>query len=133
MNPIQPEPQQPQPGPLLDDVRARIDVTRRQAATAVNLGLTLLYWRIGRRIGEDVLGGERAAYGEQIVSTLSRQLVSEYGRSFGVSNLRHMLRFAESFPEEQIVYALSRQLAVVESEIKVLAAGIARPLGEVTA
>lgn len=111
MNPIQPEPQQPQPGPLLDDVRARIDVTRRQAATAVNLGLTLLYWRIGRRIGEDVLGGERAAYGEQIVSTLSRQLVSEYGRSFGVSNLRHMLRFAESFPEEQIVYALSRQFS----------------------
>lgn len=111
MNPIQPEPQQREPGPLLDDVRALIDVTRRQAATAVNMGLTLLYWRIGRRIGEDVLGGERAAYGEQIVSTLSRQLVGEYGRSFGVSNLRHMLRFAESFPDEPIVYALSRQLS----------------------
>ena len=130
MNPIQPEPQQREPGPLLDDVRALIDVTRRQAATAVNMGLTLLYWRIGRRIGEDVLGGERAAYGEQIVSTLSRQLVGEYGRSFGVSNLRHMLRFAESFPDEQIVCALSRQLAVVESEIKVLAAGIALELGQ---
>jgi predicted nuclease of restriction endonuclease-like (RecB) superfamily len=111
MNPIQPEPQQRQPGPLLDDVRALIDITRRQTATAVNMGLTLLYWRVGRRIGDEVLGGERASYGEQIVVTLSRQLVGEYGRSFGASNLRHMLRFAEAFANEPIVYALSRQLS----------------------
>ena len=132
MNPIQADPQQRQPGPLLDDVRALIDVTRRQAAAAVNTGLTLLYWRIGRRIGEDVLGGERAAYGEQVVATLSRQLVGEYGRSFGASNLRHMLRFVEAFPDEQIVYALSRQSAVIEGEIKILEVDIVQLLGEVT-
>lgn len=38
------------------------------------MGLTLLYWRIGQRISVETLGGERAAYGEEIVSTLSRQL-----------------------------------------------------------
>jgi len=39
------------------------------------MGLTLLYWRIGQRIHREVLGSERAAYGEQIVVTVSRQLV----------------------------------------------------------
>ena len=35
---------------------------------------TLLYWRVGRRIHADVLGAQHAAYGEEIVATLSRQL-----------------------------------------------------------
>jgi hypothetical protein len=38
------------------------------------MALTLLYWRICQRIHREVLGSERAAYGEQIVATLSRQL-----------------------------------------------------------
>jgi hypothetical protein len=53
---------------------------------------------------------ERAAYGKQIVVTLSRQL-AEYGRGYSEKNLRRMVQFAESFPEEEIVAALSRQLS----------------------
>lgn len=101
----------PLPPVLLGDIKSLIEEGRRQAATAVNMGLTLLYWRIGQRINAEVLQDERAAYGEQIVSTLSRQLSSDYGRSFGVKNLRHIMRFAEVFPEGNIVYALSRQLS----------------------
>jgi len=37
--------------------------------------LTLLYWRIGQRIHTQVLDGQRAEYGEEIIATLSRQLV----------------------------------------------------------
>jgi hypothetical protein len=73
-----------------------IEEARRQTAVAVNIGLTLLYWRIGRRIHREVLGSERAAYGEQIVVTLSRQLVVEYGRGYSEKNLRRMVRFAEA-------------------------------------
>lgn len=62
------------PHALLPDLRGLIDQARRDAAAAVNAGLTMLSWRVGRRIGQDVLGGQRAGYGEQIVSTLSRQL-----------------------------------------------------------
>ena len=47
----------------------------------VNVALTLLYWRIGERIRREVLGPERAAYGEQFVVTLSHQLVAEFGRA----------------------------------------------------
>jgi len=70
-----------------------------------------LYWSIGERIRKDILAFERAAYGEQIVDALSRQLGGEYGRGFSRPNLFHMIRFAETFPDRKIVYALSRQLS----------------------
>ena len=56
---------------------------------------------IGKRINLEVLGSERAAYGEQIVATLSRQLVAEYGRGYTEKNLRRMIQFVAAFPEEQ--------------------------------
>jgi hypothetical protein len=91
------------PQELLIEVRTLIEEARRQTAVAVNIGLTLLYWRIGRRIHSEVLGNERAAYGEQIVVTASRQLVVDYGRGYSEKNLRRMVQFAEAFPEEEIV------------------------------
>jgi hypothetical protein len=56
---------------LLNEVRSLIEDARRQTAAAVNVGLTSLYWRIGNRILREVLGNERATYGEQIVATLT--------------------------------------------------------------
>jgi len=95
---------------LLLDVRQLIDEARSAVAATVNVGLTMLNWNIGRRISEEILKGSRGEYGEEIVSTLSRQLVSEYGNGFSPQNLRHMIRFAEAFPDERIVSTLWRQL-----------------------
>jgi hypothetical protein len=44
-----------EPGKLLIEIRTLIEEARRQTAVAVNIGLTLLYWRIGRRIHREVL------------------------------------------------------------------------------
>jgi predicted nuclease of restriction endonuclease-like (RecB) superfamily len=99
------------PEPLLVELRQLIDSARQQTTAAVNMGLTLLYWRVGQRINAEVLQGERAAYGEQIVAILSQQLTTDYGRSFSTKNLRHMMRFADSFPNREIVSALSRQFS----------------------
>lgn len=96
---------------LIRDVRQLIEETRASVAAAVNTGLTMLYWRIGRRINQDILKDGRAEYGEAIVSTLSRQLQIEYGRGFSAKNLRHMIRFAEVFADEAIVSTLWRQLS----------------------
>ena len=96
---------------LIADLQRLIEEARHSVAQVVNMGLTLLYWRIGHRIRADVLGGQRAGYGEEIVSTLSRQLTADYGRSFSAKSLRHMIRFAEAFEDEGIVSTLSRQLA----------------------
>ncbi|MCX6972703.1 MAG: DUF1016 N-terminal domain-containing protein [Verrucomicrobia bacterium] len=95
---------------LVADVRGMIERTRSQVARVVNAGMTLLYWRIGMRIQTEVLGNERAEYGMKIVSTLSRQLVDDYGSRFSYSALTQMVRFAEAFPGAGIVATLSQQL-----------------------
>lgn len=97
--------------PLLDDLRQFIQAARESAVVAVNAGLTMMYWRIGRRIRDDILGQARAGYGEQIVATLARQLAAEFGRGFEEKNLRRMLQFAEVFSEEAIVVSLARHLS----------------------
>jgi predicted nuclease of restriction endonuclease-like (RecB) superfamily len=96
---------------LLGDIRTLIESAREQTARAVNAALVGLYWNIGRRIRDDILHEQRAAYGEEIVSALARQLTAEYGRGFSEKSLRHMVRFAEVFPSEEIVSALRRELS----------------------
>ena len=59
---------------LLADIRSMVEQTRTAVARIVNSGMTLLYWRGGRRISMEVLGNKRADYGHEIVSTLSQQL-----------------------------------------------------------
>ena len=98
------------PGALAADIRQLIEVARQQVAQAVNAGLTTLYWQIGTRIRQDILKERRAEYGAEIVATLSRQLVPEFGRGFEEKNLRRMVQFAEVFPDAEIVATLRRQL-----------------------
>jgi len=59
---------------LLADIRSMVEQTRTAVARIVNSGMTLLYWRGGRRISMEALGNKRADYGHEIVSTLSQQL-----------------------------------------------------------
>ncbi|MCK2127902.1 DUF1016 N-terminal domain-containing protein [Thauera aromatica] len=75
------------------ELRGRIEQARQHVAQAVNRAVTMLYWHVGLRSRSKVLKNERAEYGEQIVSTLSTQLVREYGRGFGVRSLRGMVQF----------------------------------------
>jgi predicted nuclease of restriction endonuclease-like (RecB) superfamily len=96
---------------LLQDLRGIIDTGRAQVAQTINAGLVLLYWSIGDRIRREILGGERAAYGEEIVGTVSRQLIQEYGKGYTRDNLFRMMQLAEQFPDRQIVGSLSRQLS----------------------
>ena len=96
---------------LLSDISRMIEAARSALAVTVNAGLTILYWQIGKRINEEILRGERAEYREEIVATLSRQLVETYGIGFTEENLRRMAQFAEVFRDEQIVVSLIRQLS----------------------
>ena len=99
------------PNDLVVDLRRLIAESRRQATAAVNLALTLLYWKVGERIRGEVLGSERAGYGEQIVVTLSHQLAAEFGRGYSEKNIRRMMQFAEVFPDPDILATLSRELS----------------------
>jgi hypothetical protein len=57
----------------------------------------MLYWQIGRQIKTEILHNNRAGYGEQIVQSLSAQLIIEYGKGFSKRNLFNMIQFAEIF------------------------------------
>lgn len=97
---------------IVSDIRSLIEQSRLQVAATVNAGMTLMYWHIGERINREVLGGERAAYGKQIVATISQSLTSEYGGSqFSVKNLNRMRLFAERFPDLSIWTPLVSKLS----------------------
>jgi predicted nuclease of restriction endonuclease-like (RecB) superfamily len=96
---------------LVKDIRRMIDETRSAVARAVNTGITLLYWRVGKRLNEEILKGGRGEYGKQILVTVSQELSREYGRGFNYSALTRMVRFAEVLPHKKIVATLSQELS----------------------
>ena len=96
---------------LHGELRLAIAEARTRAAVAVNVELTKLYWQIGNRLRVEVLHGERAAYGQQLVASLGERLAAEFGRGFEAKNLARMMQFAGAFPDAEIVATLSRQLS----------------------
>lgn len=96
---------------LISDIRGMIEETRAFVATTVNAGLTLLYWRVGERIRNDILNEDRAEYGKQILPTLSAKLSADYGRGWSKRNLAYMVRFAEVFSNQKILQALCAKLS----------------------
>jgi predicted nuclease of restriction endonuclease-like (RecB) superfamily len=96
---------------LFNELSKLIEESKRQANVQANSTLTILYWKVGSRIGKEILKNKRAAYAKAIVSTLSTQLTERYGKSFEERNLRRMIQFAEQFTEFEIVVTLSRKLS----------------------
>jgi len=96
---------------LFAELSALIVQSKRTVVSYVNNTLTVLFWQIGRRINSHILQHKRAAYGDQIVATLARQLTRNHGGNFEEKNLRRMLQFAAVFPDEETVVTLSRQLS----------------------
>ena len=97
--------------PLLADVRQLIDSARQRVASTVNAELTQLYWQIGSRVNAELLKGQRAEYGKQVVVELAQQLTTEFGKGWGERQLRYCLRIAEVFPDAQILHTLCSQLS----------------------
>ena len=104
-------PSTPASPPLFADIRALIEDARQRVASAVNTELTQLYWHIGRRISTELLQGERAEYGKQVVAELARQLMTEFGKGWSERQLRYCLRVADAFPDAQILHTLCSQLS----------------------
>jgi predicted nuclease of restriction endonuclease-like (RecB) superfamily len=95
---------------LFGDVASLIDSAQQRAAAAVNSELVMLYWSVGKRVREEVLGGERAAYGRDTVKRLAARLTQRYGRGYSWQNLFRMTRVAELYPDADIFSPLARRL-----------------------
>jgi len=96
---------------LFLEIKEIIQNAKEKVARTINTTLTATYWYIGKRINDEVLENKRAGYGKEIVKTLSVELTKEYGRGWSEKQLRHCLRFAETFADFEIVSALQRQLS----------------------
>ncbi len=96
---------------IVGDIKTLIEQSKQQVAVAVNATITLLYWQVGNRINSEILKDKRAEYGKEIISTLSRQLELEYGNGWSKRHLHHCVRFAEIYPDINIVHTLCTQLS----------------------
>lgn len=95
---------------LFSDISSLIENSKKYVAHNINSTITVLYWKIGKRINIDILKNKRAEYGKQIVVSLTRQLEDIYGKGFDEKNIRRMMQFASVFIDESIVVSLTRQL-----------------------
>lgn len=79
---------------LIDEIRGLIHSARVTVARGVDLVQVYTNFEIGRRIiGQEQRGKGRAAYGQEVLTALSRRLVAEYGRGYSRTNLEYMRKF----------------------------------------
>ena len=95
---------------LFSDVCGIIEGTRNRIASYLNTEVCMTNWYVGKRIKEDVLYNQRAEYGKQILKNLASRLSEKYGTGWGVGKLKHCVRSAYLFTEEEIGYAVRSQL-----------------------
>jgi hypothetical protein len=96
--------------PVVSDLQQLIHSARERVAVTINAEITLLYWRIGKRLLTESLKEKRANYGKQVIEAVAISLSSQFGKGFDRANLFRMIQFVEQFPDEEIVATLSRQL-----------------------
>ncbi len=90
------------------DIKNILAEARNKAFKAVNFIMVEAYWNVGKRIVEQEQKGKtRAGYGEALITTLSGELIKEFGKGYSEQNLRNMRQFYVLFP---IRYSLSSEL-----------------------
>lgn len=100
------------PENFISDIRGILSQARAGAYAAVNAAMVTSYWQIGRRIvEEEQQGKDRADYGSYLIKELAKQLSGEFGKGFSVANLWNFRQFYQTFPSEEILYTLCRELS----------------------
>ena len=80
---------------LFNELALLIEQSQQKVALAAKSAVTILFWKVGKRINEEILKNKRAEYGSKIVTTVSTQLENKYGRNFTEKNVRRMMQFAD--------------------------------------
>jgi predicted nuclease of restriction endonuclease-like (RecB) superfamily len=94
------------------EVKSILIQARGSVVRAVNKVMVEAYWQIGKKIVlEEQDGSDKAAYGKEIIKRLSQFLSKEFGKGFSVANLWNMRQFYLTYDDEEILYALRRELS----------------------
>lgn len=93
---------------LYSEIKQILENARKQAYKSVNSTMVQAYWNIGKLIIEEEQKGEsKAKYGKQLILELSSKLSKEFGKGFGIANLKNFRQFYLTFPKS---YALRSEL-----------------------
>ncbi len=95
---------------LFEEISRLIESTQRDTLRKVSQTGVLLYWRIGQRINQEILGLKRAEYGKDVIKQLAQSLQIKFGSGFGQRVIYRCVQFAKLFDEEAIIRALSEHL-----------------------
>lgn len=64
---------------FFSDIVTLVKASRNNIAATVNSEITLLYWKIGSKIKQEILNDTRAEYGKQVIEDHSNNLMAEFG------------------------------------------------------
>lgn len=89
---------------LIDSIGNTIKTARHRAVQAVNNELLNANWAVGKYIIEfEQNGNEKADYGSSLLTNLSKDLKSRFGKGFSKSNVYLMRQFYLKYPKFQSV------------------------------
>ncbi|WP_309568874.1 DUF1016 N-terminal domain-containing protein [Clostridium estertheticum] len=80
-----------------ENVKNTLEKARSKAYASINFYMVKAYWEIGKTIYLAQEENERAEYGKDLISELSKELKNDYGRGFDKSNLSRMRKFYALF------------------------------------
>ena len=97
-------------GLLVKSLKKRVAESRYKATLSVNKELVLLYYHIGKQV---LKSQEENGWGAKVIEQLSKDLRSAFPemKGFSRTNLMYMRKFAQEYPNEQIVQVLLGQLS----------------------
>lgn len=91
---------------LIQSIKSEIQQAQYQATLNVNKELIMLYYNIGKIINE------HKEWGNRFIDNLSADLRMSFpnAKGYSVRNLKYMAKFAELYPDNQIVQAALAQI-----------------------
>jgi len=94
---------------VLSELKKRIQSERLRVTLTANSAMVLLYWDIGKVILDRQ---ERQGWGAKVIDRLSHDLKTAFPDMSGFSprNLKYMRKFAEAWPEREIVQGSLAQI-----------------------
>lgn len=84
---------------LCESIKNVLNQARSATYQAINVGMVIAYWNIGRLITEEEQKGKpRADYGEYLIKSVSLRLTQDFGKGFSEQSLWNIRQFYRIFP-----------------------------------
>lgn len=95
---------------LFQQISEIIENSQKAIAVSVNAEMTLRNWLVGKSVNKVVLQSQRAEYGKEVINKVAKLLSAKFGKTWNDKMLWHCNKFFSTFPDEQILSALRREL-----------------------